>query len=49
MFPGTATVECDFSKINLEKNDYRSNLTDVSLEGVLQSMQFGALKKVSHK
>lgn len=48
VFPGTATVECDFSKINLEKNDYHSNLTDLSLDGILQSKQFGNLKKLEH-
>eukprot|EP00171_Calliarthron_tuberculosum_P002039 IDg2039t1 len=41
-------VECDFSRISLERNDNRSNLTDLSLEGILQSKQFHALRKLTH-
>lgn len=48
VFLGTATVECDFSKINLKRNDYRSHLTDLSLEGLLQGKQFDVLRKLSH-
>ncbi|KAI2494769.1 hypothetical protein MHU86_19764 [Fragilaria crotonensis] len=40
VFPGTATVESDFSLINWEKGDYRSSLTDFSLEGILHSKQY---------
>lgn len=43
---GTATIERDYSKINFEMNDYCSNLTDLSLEDILQSKQFGILKKL---
>jgi hypothetical protein len=32
VFPGTATVESDFSIVNWEKSDYRSALTDLSLK-----------------
>ncbi|KAI2502195.1 hypothetical protein MHU86_12247 [Fragilaria crotonensis] len=40
IFPGTATVESDFSLINWEKDDYHSSLTDFSLEGILHSKQY---------
>ena len=42
VFPGTgATVESDFSLINWEKDDYLSQLIDLSfLEGILQSQQY---------
>ena len=43
IFPGTAAVESDFSIIGYEKNDYRSNLTDFSLEGILHCKQFNLL------
>lgn len=36
VFPGTATLKCEFFKINLEKHDCRSSLSVISLEGVLQ-------------
>jgi hypothetical protein len=37
VMPGTATVEADFSTINYEKDDHRSALTSLSLEGILHS------------
>ena len=40
VFPGTATVESDFSSINYEKNDHRSVLTDLSLEAILHAKQY---------
>ena len=40
VFPGTATVESDFSLINWEKDDYRASLTDFSLERILHSKQY---------
>jgi len=40
IFPGTVTVESDFSLINWEKDVYRSSLTDFSLEGILHSKQY---------
>ena len=38
-FSGTSPVESDFSIIGWEKDEYRLNLTDLSLEGVLHSKQ----------
>lgn len=46
IFPGTSTVESDFSIINYEKNQYRSALTDLSLEGILHCKQFPKLQKL---
>ena len=36
VFPGTSTVKSDFPIVNFEKTEYRSALTDLSLEGILQ-------------
>lgn len=38
-FPGTSTVESDFSVIGWEKDEYRTMLSDHSLEGILHSKQ----------
>jgi hypothetical protein len=43
VFPGTATVESDCSLINYEKNDFRTALTDLSLEGILHSKQYATI------
>jgi hypothetical protein len=43
VFPNSTTVEADFSRLGLEKNEYRKSLTDLSLEGVLHSKQFDDL------
>lgn len=48
VFPGTATVESDFSNLQWEKNPSRSNLTDLSLEGILQCKQHSKLASVFH-
>ena len=51
VFSGRATVESDFSIVNFEKNDYRTALTDLSLEGILllrsNSILYRVLLKVS--
>ena len=44
VFPGTATVESDFSVLNWEKNDHRVNLTDLSLEGIFHAKQFDMIQ-----
>jgi hypothetical protein len=49
VFPGTATVESDFSLSNWEKDDYCASLTDFSLEGILHSKQYFELLDVAHK
>ena len=43
-FPGTSTVESDFSVVKWEKDDCRLGLTDFSLEGILQAKQFKRLQ-----
>jgi hypothetical protein len=40
VFLGTSTVESDFGVLNWEYDDFRSSLTDFSLEGVMQCKQF---------
>jgi len=45
-FPNTATVENDFSVLGWEKDDYRRSITDFSLEGVMHSKQFKALREL---
>ena len=44
VFPGTATVESDFSIVNFEKTTGRKALTDFSLEGILQAKQYLKLR-----
>ncbi len=46
VFPGTATVKSDFSLINWEKDECRSWLTGLSLEGILHSKQYFDLQNV---
>ena len=45
-FPNTSTVESDFSVIGWEKDEYRTAMTDFSLEGILHCKQFAALKEL---
>jgi hypothetical protein len=40
LFPGTSTVESDFSVLRWEKDRFRNGLSDFGLEGVLQAKQF---------
>ena len=46
-FPGTSTVESAFFVLGWEKDEYRTMLSDLSLEGILQSKQATELKKIS--
>jgi hypothetical protein len=46
VFPGTSTVESDFSVLNWEFNEFRKSLTDFSLEGIMQSKQFWMLNEI---
>ena len=39
-FPGTCTVESDFSVVKWEKDNSRVRLSDFSLEGILHAKQF---------
>ena len=47
VFPGTATVEADFSVVNFEKNQYRSALTNLSLEGILHAKQYAMITTIA--
>ena len=46
-FPGTSTVESDFSIVKWEKDDCRISLTDFSLEGILHAKQFTRLQSMT--
>ena len=46
-FPRTSTVESDFLVLGWEKDEYRTILSDLSLEGILQAKQATELKKIS--
>ena len=46
IFPGTATVESDFSIVKFEKSAGRQRLTDFSLEGILHAKQYEKLRAV---
>ena len=46
-FPTTSTVESDFSLIKWEKDEYRTSLTDLSLEGILHSKQLEELEAMA--
>jgi hypothetical protein len=48
VFPGTSTVESDFSALNWEYDEFRSSLTDFSLQGVMQCKQFRQLQSMKH-
>ena len=39
VFPGTRTVESDFSVLGWEKNVHRACLSDLALDGILHSKQ----------
>ncbi|KAI9912892.1 hypothetical protein PsorP6_006676 [Peronosclerospora sorghi] len=49
VFPCTSTVESDFSEITWHKDEYRSSLTDFSLEGILQCKQHLQLGEICHR
>ncbi|KAI9914734.1 hypothetical protein PsorP6_007279 [Peronosclerospora sorghi] len=45
-FPGTSTVESDFSLVRWEKDNFRTALTDFSLESIHHSKQFEKLQSI---
>jgi len=46
VFANTVSVESDFSILGWEKDEYRLSLTDLSLEGIMQSKQHKLLKSL---
>lgn len=46
VFPNTATVESDFSDIGNEKTIFQKNMTDFTLEGLLQCIQFDKISNL---
>ena len=47
IFPGTASVESDFSIVNCEKDNRRFLLTNFTLEGILHSKQYELLADIT--
>ena len=46
VFANTASVKSDFSILGWERDEYRLSLTDLSLEGIMQSKQHELLKSL---
>jgi hypothetical protein len=49
VMPTTASVEADFSIINWEKDDFRTSLTEMSLEGIKHSNQYAYMAQFRHQ
>ena len=49
VFPGTATVESDFSIVKYARNDFWTSLTDFLLEGILHAKQLRLLQAIDNK
>ena len=49
VFPGTATVESDFSIVKYAMNDFRTSLKDLLLEGILHANKFILLQAIDNK
>jgi hypothetical protein len=49
VFPGTSTVESDFSVMSCAFSENRLSLTEFSLEGVLQAKQHKRLSKLVYE
>ena len=47
MMPGTASFESDFYKLSYEKSEYRSSLSNFSLEGPMHAREFEDVKSAS--
>ena len=45
VFPGTSSVESDFSILKWSKDEFSMSLTNFSLEGVLHAKQFSILRQ----
>jgi hypothetical protein len=48
LFPGTSTVESDFSMMRWEKDLFRKRLSNFGLEGVMQAKQFLFIEQFQH-
>jgi hypothetical protein len=48
-FPNTTSVESDFFIVKWEKNDSRSNLTSLSLVGIMHVKQFEQIKMIKRQ
>jgi hypothetical protein len=48
LFPGTSTVESDFSILHWEKDLFCKRLSNFGLEGVMQAKQFLFIEQLQH-
>jgi hypothetical protein len=48
VFSGTATVDSDFSMLKWEYDEFRSTLSELSLEGIMQCKQFKKVVELQH-
>ncbi len=48
LFPGTSMVESDFFVLRWEKDRYCKALSNIGLEGVLQSKQYFFIQQLLH-
>jgi hypothetical protein len=48
LFPGTSTVESDFSILRWEKDLFHKRLSNFGLEGVMQAKQFLFIEQFQH-
>lgn len=46
LFPGTCSVESDFSVLRWEKDSFRKSLSDFGLEAILQAKQFLKMQQI---
>jgi hypothetical protein len=47
MFPGSSTVESDFSILKFNESDHRSSLADLSVEGEFHARQWTAVERLA--
>jgi hypothetical protein len=47
VFPGSSTVESDFSLLKFNKSDNRSSLADLSTEGEFDARQWTAVERLA--
>ena len=46
-FPNTAPVESDFNILKWEKDEFRSSMSHLTIEGIFQAKQFELIKKLA--
>jgi hypothetical protein len=46
VFPGSSTVESDFSTLKFEKSDHHTSLSDVYIEGIFHARQLEKVEQL---